>query len=159
MSASDAPDLVIDTRARAHHARHIFGAIALAGLTLFYLFLSPKHVAALSLGLLDDQRTIFAAEFGGLLWIGLFAFMARDISLAGTFRFYERHIEIRHGNAPPDLILFRDLIGYRDASNDFVKLVYPTLPRLRFTRIPTPTESDRTALLALLDAHGLKRLD
>jgi hypothetical protein len=66
--------------------------------------------------------------------------------------------DLFHENFP-----WRDLAGYRDGDTDFVELVRPAgvARRTRFPRltVPTLTEKDRVAVLAFLDARGIRRLD
>lgn len=57
-------------------------------------------------------------------------------------------------------LFWRDIDGFRDHDADFVEVVTDRWPRgYPKLGIPTLSEQDRTAVLAFLDARGLRRLD
>lgn len=67
----------------------------------------------------------------------------------------DRVVVVRGGEL--EALPFALVRGYRDGSIDHVAVVAFADPYE--LAIPTPTESDRTAVLAFLDARGLPRLD
>jgi hypothetical protein len=62
-----------------------------------------------------------------------------------------------YGRSPPQTtILWSEIKGYRDDSADYVALARGGNLDVN---VPTPTEADRTALLAFLDGRGLARIE
>ncbi len=70
-----------------------------------------------------------------------------------------------HFNGPTEwhlaVVPWKDIAGFKDDDREVIEIVRRnTLPRLAaWLLIPTPSEVERTAVLALLDQRGVKRLE
>jgi hypothetical protein len=105
----------------------------------------------------DLNAAVFAVTMAGFT-VALAALAQLLGRKRGRADFYERWIVLAREHQIS--VSWEQLAGYTDASADFVQLVSrgDRWPK-RDLAIATATEEDRTAVLALLDAHGLERLD
>lgn len=103
---------------------------------------------------------------GSIVLATAVALAARHFGLSRTARvlFYEDRILVLRPGEDCDrgtTIAWTDLAGYGDGSADYVRLrTTGALGGLRSLRlsVPTPTEEERVAVLALLDRRGVPRL-
>ncbi|MEZ0227644.1 MAG: hypothetical protein ACAI25_03410 [Planctomycetota bacterium] len=103
---------------------------------------------------------LLGSTFGAVLTS--FLVVRRSKARAGHVVFHERWIVFLRA-AETTTVGFDEIQGFRDGDADFVELVRKpgvsasiAFPRLT---VPTPTEKDRVAVLAVLDARGIRRLD
>lgn len=99
------------------------------------------------------------APLGGLaLW---WVVMAPRLAAAGEAVLDERGVTLHEpAGGLAHTVAWSAIAGYRDHAGDAVRLVLARGGALAGTAsIPTPTEAERAAVLAHLDARGLRRLD
>lgn len=124
-------------------------------------------VVAIRLGVVPwadgNSVAVYVPLVGGpLVALGVFVVMLRaGHSAAGEAALDERGATFtKDSSALRMRIEWGEVVGYRDGAVAFVKLV-PTEGESAWSSylgIPTPTEAERVAVLAFLDARGLKRL-
>ena len=119
------------------------------------------------------QKTLLVSELA-IMWFTIalafalvlvLGFLTSRFTLArsGLAQFSAEGVEIekpRGYDVPPHRVRLRwqELRAYRDPSSDFVELLRPgdRIARRKLT-VPTPNEETRTAVLHLLDGHGIPR--
>jgi hypothetical protein len=76
--------------------------------------------------------------------------------------FFEEAVVFRERGFRDVAITWDRLAGYRDGNADFVRLIEKDRRLLQGPShlfVPTPTDADRTAVLAILDKKGLRRIE
>jgi hypothetical protein len=106
------------------------------------------------------EAPVGAAAVALLLGLALRLSRRHFIARTGRAIFFEDRVVLaksRIGLRRPITVEleWRELAGFRDGSIDYVELI-PRRPDVRaMLTVPTPSEEERTAVLALLDAHGV----
>lgn len=87
-------------------------------------------------------------------------FIERSIAAAGRATLDDAGVTFeKEASGLEHRLAWSDVVGYRDAAQRWVELAPRRGAAGALTSIPTPTEADRVAVLAFLDARGLKRVE
>lgn len=153
---SDAPELVIDAPP-PRGLLLVVGAATLAALVVVPLavWLSPARQA------IDGPGAVCLMLLPGVaLGAAPLALQRWYDARYGRVELHADRVVIRRGPVTrvDHAVPWSEVVGYRDHAATHVELVHAT-GRGSELRLPTPTLELRTALLALLDRRGLRRLD
>jgi hypothetical protein len=151
---SEKPELVVGSLGRA-------AVGGWAGVLALVVFLAT--LSSIVAGLLFVTNTVsstvgVSAVFTPVLVVfGGIAVLARARRRRGLVAFYKSVIVVIR--EAEHIIFWRQIRGYDDSAGDLVQLIDERLLPSSDLAIPTPDEAARTAVLALLDRRGIKRLE
>jgi hypothetical protein len=113
-------------------------------------------VLVLPLAFAANQPAVLATCLVVASAIVVWQFLARGRT--GRVAFYPHTIDFIRQDLKT--VFWREIVGYRDDSADYIQLLREgTLGASPELAVPTRTEAERVAVLALLDSRGLKRME
>lgn len=168
----EVPLLVVDVPfLRPWWLRQWLVCVAVAvGLAIFMILAEKQalpwvpHAVGQAMGSKWKRRLVFVVV-AGVAFTAYYLWAERLRRRAGRFELHADRVVVVRPRLDDDTepsnadVAWSELRGFRDAATDHVLLVPFDGRHPVELALPTPTESDRVKLLALLDERGLARLD